>query len=81
MNAMTAQVPLKKRGGKNVFDESIEDEIALKYFGQNITAKQLKAEYGHLAKGGTISISGIKQIASRAWPRATAKLAQQTLAG
>ena len=76
MSGGTGQIPTKKRGGKFLFSEQIEDAIAHGYFHQDRTAEELREQYGGLSRSGDVSLSAIREIAKRAEKRRIAREAK-----
>lgn len=63
------KVPVKRRGGKNLWTPAIEEEIAREYYDNDVSAIDLVPKYAPLSKTKTCSASVIRLAAGRGQAR------------
>jgi hypothetical protein len=73
MDTKAVAIPGKKAGGKRLFSEAIEDEIARHYYDLDWSSTELAAKYSPLSKTSKCSPTTIRNIARVAQLRRIAR--------
>lgn len=63
MNTTSVAIPVKKTGGKRLFTEAVEEEIARLYYDDDISSTDLADRFRPLSKTGKCSPTTIRNVA------------------